>query len=71
MNVIDVFKVSMPDDPANPEKCTMVHRVVWNPPSGPTKPLRLTMPDRKASDAHDEGEGQDEVGEDEGEAVDD
>ena len=56
---------------ANPKKCTMVQVVMWNPPSRPMNPLRLTKPDRKASKAHDEGEGQDEVGEDEEEAVDD
>ena len=40
-------KILLPDDPANPEKCTMVQGVVWNPPSVRTNPLRLTKSDRK------------------------
>ena len=50
-------KILLLDDPANPEKCTMVHGIVWNTPNGPTNPLRLTKPNRKASKTHDKGEG--------------
>ena len=64
-------KTLLHPDPAYPENCTMVQGVVWNPPSGPTNPLRLTGPDRRAPKAHDEEEGQDKAGEDEGQAVDD
>ena len=64
-------KILLPDDPANPQKCTIVQGIVWNLPKAPRNHFHLTMPDRKEAKTEDQGEGEDEKGEDEGEVVED
>ena len=64
-------KILLPDDPTNPEKRTVVHKIVWKPANGRTNLFRLTKPNGKAAKAHDKGEGEDEVEEAQGEAMDD
>ena len=59
------------DDPANPQKCTMVRGIMWQLPLSSTNRLHLTCTDPEVSQGQAKDEAGEEVAEDEGKAEDD
>ena len=59
------------DDPANPQKCTMVRGIMWHAPPSSTNRLHLTCTDPEVSQGQPKDEAGEEVAEDEGKAEDD
>ena len=59
------------DDPANPQKCTMVRGIMWQAPPSSTNRLHLTCTDPEMSQGQPKDEAGEEVVEDEGKAEDD